>query len=1224
MLLLLLGESIPFCVSAGQGRTSAVDSRCAGGREFRGDATLLTGESKQPPLTMKRWVTIPFFLLLGLLIGPTVAHGQGATTASIRGQVVDAEGEPLPGANVVAVHVPSGTRYGTSTNQRGRYTLSNMRVGGPYRITASFVGYQSKREESISLNLGETTRLNFQLQEQTAELEEVEVVARRGGILSSEREGVATNISGEELESQPTMGRRLADVARLTPQAYVANSDDDGPAISIAGQNTDFNSISIDGAVSNDVFGLSAQGIDGGQSGASVISLSAIEQISVDVSPFTVTRSGFTGGAINMVTKSGTNQFEGAVEYYRRGSSLTQNELTVGGDKLLDGLPSSPSNRVVFSLGGPIVEDKLFFFVNADINRDDEGKPLLTPYDGGLNLQGEGANDELDSVFEIRDFMQQNTGYDPGTPGDKTKILEADKFLGRLDYNISQNHKLTARYFYNDHYNVDRFQSLRDLINFSNNSEVFPHKQHNAMLQWNGSFGTSVSTQTTATLKNVEDDRGVQGEPFPTINIDDGDGEIRLGSDPFSRPNFLEQTVGTFTNQTDIFLGDHTVTVGTHNEFYKVDNRFAIFGPGLYTFNSVDDFVETVCHYAQQPNRPGEPGPICQSKFPDGGATPQTNFYIRQYSLLDDNPNTPEFESHANDNTNLRSEFSAVKLGFYAQDKWQVTDRLRVTFGLRADLPKILDDPQTPPATNWNTILAIQNAGYDLNGARAGEMPDWRAFWSPRGGFNFALNEERTSQIRGGAGVYTSRFPFVAAGGAYLNDGVSGDVAVGLGFAGPLPLRRPENGLTKFDEGVGIFGGGAFGGTPASSVSELIPTGNLHLFRNDFSYPRVLRTTLAYDRSLPFGLVGTLEGQYSNQLQDVIVRNVNLKQANGQLDADEGTGDDRPIWQYGGRDQPSIGVDSRYGDIFLYDNTTEGYSYNLTVRLQKQPTEVWERGSVRGNISYSYGDARSLNTYGGDTAGSLWDENAHVKGTNNLTLGRSSFSQGHRVQLSMAYRQEITQNVSTNLSIYYSGTSGRPFSYTIDSDRAIFPGDDGGAPLLYVPSDVSNLRLEPITDRDGNVTRTVQEQQEDLRRFINNVDHLSENRGGYVDRNGDRTPFEGVVDLKFSLDFSGELVGRNQRLSLMADVFNFSSLLGSIFGTDWGRRYLQAGEVDVLRFRGYEDSDGDGNPTPVYQSDLGDTAESVDRSKDDLFQVESGTQTYSSLYQVQLGVKYTF
>ena len=1161
---------------------------------------------------MRRWATIPIFILAILFLGPLVAHGQGETTASIRGQVSAADrGETLPGANVVAVHVPSGTKYGTSANASGRYTLANLRVGGPYRITVSFVGYQSKREEGVTLELGETQRIDFALREKTEALDEVEVVARSAGVLSSGQQGVSTKITGADLEQQPTLGRSIADVARLSPQAYVVNSNDDGPAISIAGQWNRFNSIYIDGAVTNDVFGLSAQGTPGGQSGAAPVSLSAVEAMSVDVAPFDVTKSGFTGGAINFVTKSGTNEFEGSFEYYRRDDALTQSTLEKDGEAVLSDLPDASDDRYVFTLGGPIIKDELFFFVNADIRRKSDGLPLQGGYDGTTPLRGGDNPNDLESVFEIRDFVETNTGYDPGTPGDKSTILDSEKFLGRLDYNLSENHRLTARYWYNDNYNIDRFQSTRGEINFQNNSEVFPSKQHNAMLQWRGNFGTSVATKTTATYQTVEDDRGVEGQPFPAVTIEETGGDIVLGSEPFSYPNFLEQDVGTLTNETDIFLGDHTLTVGAHGEFYSIDNRFAIFGPGDYSFDSLDDFEQTVCHFAY--NRQNqEPGDICRANY-TADVKPATGSVLHQYSLLDDNPETDAFEAPGTDDTNLRSDFNATKIGVFVQDEWQATDQLRLTLGLRADFPKILDDPQSHPTANTETIPAIKDAGYDLNGAQAGQMPDWRAFLSPRFGFDYALDTDRDMQVRGGTGVFTSRLPFVWPGGAYLNDGVSAGFFFGTGE--DAPLRLPGNGLTAFDTNPDL-----------ESVDALTPTGNLILFRDDFSYPRVWRSSLAFDSELAAGFTGSIEGQFSSKLQDVIVQNVNIKQSNTRMEGPET--DDRPLWQASKYEDGSITIDDSYGDIFLLDNTDKGYSYTVTASLRKEATPVWDGGSVRGRFSYTYGDSRSKNQFG-DTVGSNWDDNPHAEGTNTLELGRSPYSLGHKVQLSMAYRQEITENVATNLSFYYTGQSGRPFSYTIGGGaNEDMIGDQGGAPLFYVPNDVDNMTFAPIK-KDGTTVRTVAQQKEDLRTFINNVDYLSENRGGYATRNGDRTPFESVVDLKFALDFTGEVVGRNQRLSLMVDIFNFSSLLGTAFdeagfgfGKTWGRRYQQVGTYSPVDFDSFQDSDGNGRPTPVYQSNLGtdDPAESVEEA----FDLESGTQTYSSLYQVRLGLKYTF
>jgi hypothetical protein len=325
----------------------------------------------------------------------------------------------------------------------------------------------------------------------------------------------------------------------------------------------------------------------------------------------------------------------------------------------------------------------------------------------------------------------------------------------------------------------------------------------------------------------------------------------------------------------------------------------------------------------------------------------------------------------------------------------------------------------------------------------------------------------------------------------------------------------------------------------------------------------------------------------------------------------------------------STTIDDRYGDIYLLDNTGKGYSYTITAELEKEPTTVWDGGSVRGRLNYTYGDSRSLNQFG-DTVGSNWSDNPHKSTTNNLTLGRSPYSLGHKIQFSLAYRQEITQNVSTNLSVYYTGQSGRPFSYTVGGEEVAsrMVGDGGGAPLFYIPEDASNLQFAPIT-RNGETLRTPEEQAEDLDRYISSVEYLSENRGDYAIRNGDRTPFEGVVDLQLALNFEGELVGRDQSLTLTANVFNFSSLAGSLFdsagfgfGKKWGYRYNQVGSVSPITFLGFTDEDGDGRPTPVYQSNLGTEDPTV--GLDETFGVQSGTETYSSLYQVRFGVKYTF
>jgi outer membrane receptor for ferrienterochelin and colicin len=1193
---------------------------------------------------MKRWATIPIVLLFCALLWPMSAAGQGVTTSSISGKVTDTNGEPLPGANVIAVHQPSGTRYGTSTNQNGRYNLANLRVGGPYQVTASFVGYQSKRETGIELGLGANRTIGFDLKEKTAELDEVEIVAQRGA-LAEEQQGIGTRISAADIDAAPTQGRKLADITRLTPQSYVANSDDDGPAVSFAGQNTDFNSIFIDGAVSNDVFGLSAQGTDGGQTGATPISLSAIEEFNVDISPYDVTQSGFTGAAINAVTKSGSNQFEGQVEYYRRSENFAETTSEFS------------NNRFVGSIGGPIIKDKLFFFVNADVLRSEEPQPfgvsdeeLLSATNGRLSVTGTDDDNEVESLEEIRNFVERNTGYEPGGFRTRNTTLDSEKILAKLDYNLSENHRLTARYFYTGSENTDQFQSTADGINYGNSAEFFPNDTHNAMLQWNGSFGNQVSNKLIASYKSVKDDRGVVGEPFPNLNILEGDfsGDylVSLGSEPFSGINLVDQDVFTLTNTTDIFLGDHTLTVGTHNEYYEVQNKFALFSVGNYEFDTVRNFEETVCDYAERTDGFSPDGPVC-SKFSD--PEPQTDFFLRQYSLADNDFSEPGFTSVFGDDTALGPTIAGLQLGFYVQDEWQVSDRLRVTFGMRADIPKLLDDPAQAEDANTTTLSdqgdRATGAVYDLNGAQAGDTPDWQVFWQPRFGFNYDLTDEGTTQVRGGTGIFTSRLPFVWPYSMYTNNGVSTDFLLG----GGQELRRPENGIDRTDTAADFYISGA---QPGVSQEDLIPTGNLHVFSEDFSYPRVWRTSLGIDTNLPGGFIATLEGQYTNQLKDIIVKNVNLRRANEAMDGP----DKRPIHVYSvdtGEETPDeVGlplnpndgvleagnaglIDDRYGDVLVAQNTSRGHSYNITARLQKETTQVWDGATLRGNASYTYGDAYSLQSYGGDTIGSLWEDNEHVNGTNNLEIGRSEFSLGHRIQLSASLRQEFADNYALNVSAFYTGISGRPYSYTIAGGREAMIGTDGGAPLMYIPQSASQLEFDPITDGEGNVLRTVAEQQADVDRILESVDYLDENRGSYADRNADRTPFEHVVDLKFSLEVFGDVLQRSQRLNVNFNIFNFTALAGNVLedagfgvGEDWGKRYLSRTDVSVLEFQRFKDPNGnDGNPNndfvPVYQSALGSGSD-IERKKDDFFDEKTAGSTYSSRYQVQFGVTYTF
>lgn len=1162
---------------------------------------------------LKRTATITAYWLavcctLSIVLMPTTASAQGVTTATVRGEVVDDAGNPLPGANVVAVHQPSGTQYGTTSSQNGRYTLANLRVGGPYTVQASFVGYQTKRETGIRLALGETRTLNFELAERTEELEGVEIVADRGAVFNRERTGISNNISEEEIDRAPTVSREIADFARLTPQAIVGNDDDDGSSISIAGQNNRYNSVFIDGAIANDVFGLAAQGTDGGQTGASPISIDAIEQFNIEISPYSVTQSFFGGGAINAITRSGTNQFQGSFSYERRGEALA-GDLASG-----ESFPDFNNNRYVGRIGGPIIQDKLFFFANFDILRQETPQPFV----GFGEFRGAQLNSEA-AVNDFVSFLDEALGFNPGAFGNKSGILDSDKFLGKLDWNISSNHRMSVRYSYSQSDNIDAFRSTSRSLNFGGRNEVFPNTTQIGALELNSTFGNRFANKLILSYKNVEDDRDTNLErPFPTVDIDDGPASINLGGEPFSTTNFLSQEIFTLTNDFNAYFGDHTITIGTHSELYDISNKFIPFNYGWYFYNSIDAFKQSVCAAADNPGSISD----CAQYGPD--FEPGLSFVLRGFSLRDDDPSTPEFEERIGDNAGIVGQFNALIAGVYVQDEWQVNDRLRLTAGLRVDIPKILDDPpfanpENPvvpddPAVNprTTTIPAIEQF-HNLNGAAPGEVPDAKLHWAPRVGFNFDVFGDQRTQLRGGTGVFTSRQPFVWPGGMFLNNGTNTGIVANFGAN---PFRPdPQNGLTVAE-------------TQGRDPSSLIPSGRLEMFEKDYKLPRFWRTSLGVDQQLPGGWVASLEGQYTNTLQNILVTNVNLLPSNETLDGP----DNRPIWVPDRYDNSAVGafsddqkIDDRYGNIHRVGNTNRGYSYDVSARLRNTYQEIFgAENALSLDISYTYGDSYVINDGTSSQINSLWDGVEHVNGANNVGLSRSDFSIGNRVLARASYRHVFGQNVASTISLVYDGQSGRPFSYVIDNSDELVLEDGDPNSLVYVPRSASELTFEPTTVDDVEITPA--QQAAALDQFISESDYLSRIRGEYSARNADRTPWEGVVDLNFKLELFGDLVGRQQKIEITANVFNFSDMLGELVGADWGERYFGATQFSPIQFEGFQD-DENGDFTPVYTAEIlnvedGQFKGAIDQ--EDMFDLIETGSTYSSQWQMKFGVRYTF
>lgn len=499
-------------------------------------------------------------LFLAILLGGMLtSQAQGLTTSSINGKVLDNAGQPLPGANIVAIHVPSGTKYGAISDFDGFYRLPNMRPGGPYTVTITYVGFQDYAESNLFLQLGDSKKVSAALSESASALEEVVITAQRNNVFDSNRTGTETTITERDILTLPAASRSIADFVRVTPQAQLTEGDD-GFSISLGGQNNRYNAIYIDGAVNNDVFGLAGSGTNGGQTGVNPLSVDAIESFQVNIAPFDVRQSGFSGGSVSAVTRSGTNEIEASAYSFLRNESLagkTPPDL-VGEDEEREKLDEFSALTYGLRVGGPIIKDKLFFFVNYERQEDETPQPF-----NFSNYQGRSS---LDDINALSNFLQSTYGFNPGGFANNTRTLESNKFTAKIDWNLDDNNKISLRHGLVTADNLEARNSGDFNIGFINGSEQFESTTNSTALEWNSNFSNKVSNKMVLGYTTVRDDRDPSGSPFPTVDIQDGNGTISFGSEPFSTANLLDVDVFTFNNNMEIYSGKHTFTVGVNVE----------------------------------------------------------------------------------------------------------------------------------------------------------------------------------------------------------------------------------------------------------------------------------------------------------------------------------------------------------------------------------------------------------------------------------------------------------------------------------------------------------------------------------------------------------------------------------------------------------------------------------------------------------------------------------
>jgi hypothetical protein len=1028
------------------------------------------------------------------------------TTSGISGTVKTTSGERIPGASVQVIHVPTGTKYNTISTATGGYAVQAIKPGGPYTVKVSFVGSITSEITEIMAPLGSTVTVDAVLADETNQLQEVVVrKSNSNGAFSKGKTGASQQFSNREVNAIPVLGSRS--INSITK--YNANAGSGG---TFGGQDSRLNNFTIDGSVFNNGFGLGDQAQAGGRTGSTAISLDAIDQLQVSVAPFDVRQTGFTGSGINAVTRSGTNEIEGSV-YNSTRSNREDFVGTRAGEAVI--VPA-PFNETIWGarLGLPIIKNKLFFFGNFETI--DNTSPATTWTSGGSpNPTAQVSNPTFAQMQTLSSFMQDKFNYTTGPWENFDSQRESIKFLGRIDWNINDNHKLNVRYVHHDSSSdvpVSNSNSIGfgnrtqriESMGFKNGGYTIQDNTRSIVLQLDSKLSESWSNNFIAGYDKQIEDRGLQGGGFfPTIDILNGvpltaggftTGTATLmsvGTDPFTQGNKLNYSTLHFTNNVTKTFDKHTLLFGANFERFISNNSFLSGANGAFVYNSLDEF------YA-----------AANESLAANGAPARTNLPLRtqfRYSALEGGVEPLQV-------------MKSNRFDLYIQDDLKVTDKLKVVFGVRATAVTFVDTALENPAV---TAMTFAN-GEKFN---TGNPPATQYLFEPRVGFNLDVNGNSKTLVRGGTGIFTGRPPYVFLSNAIGNNGV----------------------LTGFVDASGTAvqaGNYGFTANPAQYFTPATPTlpstFDLAFTGSDYKFPQVWKTTIAVDQKLPFGFIGTIEGIFNKNINEVFYYNANLDNPVGTI----GGPDNRPF--YGGAD-PQARVNNNVSNGIVLSNTNQGYFYSTTVKLEYP----YKKG-LWGSFAYTHSGAYDLLSAGSTAAGS-WTGARSVNGNNNLPLTISSNNTPNRLVGIVGYKIDYGKDygASTSINLGYIGEQANPFSYTYNND---VNGDRvNGNDLLFVPMKASDLRFVPITQTLGTggatvVLYTAAQQEEAFDKFINQDPYLSGRRGQYVERNSNIIPMLHRLDLSVTQDFFVKIKGKKNSFQFRADILNFTNFLNR----DWG------------------------------------------------------------------------
>lgn len=1013
------------------------------------------------------------------------------TGSSITGIVKSDAGDGLAGATITATHEPTGTVYRTVSRTAGRFDIQNVAPGGPYTIKVSFVGFTDFTKSDISIPLGEIYNLSADLAQAGKQLSELVVTSTRSG---AQKTGASSSFSRRQVQITPNIGRSINGITKLTPQSNGG---------SFAGMNNRYNNITVDGSLFNNNFGRSGDGqIPGG--GVSAISIEALDQIQVNISPYDVRQAGFIGAGINAVTKRGTNEWTGSVYGFFRNQDM--NGKKVRGVTV----PNPDRNTKIYgaSFGGPIIKNKLFFFGNIEKEKSEvPGQTWLASRAGATGNVTPVLASDLD---QLSAYLKTKYGYEAGPYENYNFATENLKFVARIDWNISSKHRFNVRYTQSETDDDDRvnassgpssftrFSNSRrgsssgglafSGANFKNNTKV-----KSLVAELNSSFSSRISNQFLATYTRVQPIR-VPNTTASFVDIMNGSSlYTSFGTDLFSFENKIDDKSFGFADNVTFNLGKHTLTAGVSYDNFKFENYFSdAGGPSYYRYASLSAFLND-----QAPSAFA----ITYSYGADKGAIP---------------PAAANF----------------AQLGFYAQDVWAASDKFKLTYGLRVDKPLYTYDAPPNPALSQ---VVFKNPDGGSEQFDVSKWPKSKLLISPRVGFTYDIEGDRNLILRGGTGIFTGRIPFIWLVNQVGDNGVLRNIYQTTDPAVLANIRYNTDRTTYLNL------------APTATPGTTIPAGgpSYSATAPDFKMPQVWRTNLAIDKKLGKSYVFTLEAILTKAINNVYFRNANLGTVAGSLN---NFADQRPYF--------NSRLNSNIAIMTVMDNISKGFSSAFTAQLQRQFAKNWE-----ATIAYTYTFAQDLNIGTSDRASSSWTTNNIALNPNKPELGYSNFSVPHRIIIGGSYKLNYAKNsLATTFSLYYSGYSQERFHYRYASD---VNGDGQTNDLIYIPKNASEITFVNGF-KVGSNTYTAAQQSEAFFNYVENDPYLRKHKGQYMDRYGAQLPWVHNLDLRILQDFSFNALKKKHTFQFSADFVNFLNLLNNAWGTRFAYNFGSFSDQGLL------------------------------------------------------------